>query len=172
MRQNRFIATKDHFIMIAASNDVGDELWAGHVEFRKDDFSSATSNSIGFIVRGSANSFHNTSIDDENWQPYKSASSPLMLIRKNFTNFGLVSTMSDTLFGSILDKEDVISAQNKFILETNLTQDEKNVLGGNDSLDVARKCRVHQKRNIYTFEHVSDELDINIIPDSEIELEV
>ena len=88
MRQNKFIVTKNHFLMLAGSNEIGDELWAGHVEFNKDDFENKQINSIGFIVSGTVNSFMNSSDDLANvsWEPYASASAPLMLPRKSFTN--------------------------------------------------------------------------------------
>ena len=101
MRQNRFIATKDHFLIIAASNELGDELWAGHLEFRGAKFSTQTTNAMGFLVKGSVNSFINTSEQGEDWHHYAEASHPVMMIRdKGFTNFGIVSTSDETVFGS------------------------------------------------------------------------
>ena len=48
MRQNKFIVTKDHFIMLAASNENQDELWAGYDEFKNSSFSPK---SLSFIIK-------------------------------------------------------------------------------------------------------------------------
>ena len=172
MRQNRFIATKDHFIMLAASNEIGDELWAGHVEFRNRQFDIETSNALGFIVRGSANAFHNSSNTGEVWAPYESASAPLLLIRKNFVDFGIVSTSNNRLFGSILEKDSVLSGQSQAILVGNLNVDELNKLATAETVNAEKKCKVYQKRDVDTFELIPQEdLDINVILDSEIEVD-
>jgi len=84
MRQNKFIATKDHVIMIAASNEVGDELWAWHVGYNQQSFGEYTSTVIWLIVCGYANSFLNTFDADESWDHYRSAKSPFMLVSRNF----------------------------------------------------------------------------------------
>ena len=168
MRQNKFISTKDHFILIAASNEVGDELWAGspgNIE------NSQTTNTIGFLLSGSVNSFHNVSQTEEEWEHYKSGSSPLMLIRKNFTNLGIVSTSENTLFGAILEKENVMTKQNIELIRQNLSSSELNTLNNNDSVEAQRKCKVYKKRDVSTFDKQYSELDINIISDSDIEIE-
>ena len=113
MRQNRFIATKDHLILLAASNEIGDELWAGSLEYKeRESFQVQTTNAIGFLVRGTVNTFINTSNTGESWTPYTSASQPLMIISDNFIDFGLVSTADNTLFGSLIPKELILSRQN------------------------------------------------------------
>ena len=171
MRQNRFIATKDHFILLAASNEVGDELWAGHVEFRNREFDIETSNALGFIVRGSVNAFHNSSNTGESWNYYNSASSPLILIRKNFVDFGVVSVSNNTLFGSMLLKENVLSGQTQAVLRGNLTETEENRLTSTETVNVQKKCKVYQKRDVNTFSVIPQEdLNIDDISDSEIEI--
>ncbi len=173
MRQNRFIATKDHLIMIAASNEVGDELWAGYIGYNQQTLGEHTANSIGFFVRGSANSFLNVSDHGEEWQPYQSAQAPLMLVRKNFYRFGVASTSEDTLFGSILERDGSLSGGlSAEILSQNLNNIEKQAFSSSETMNVERKCKVYQKRDIETFDYVyAEDLDINIIPDSEIEIE-
>ena len=175
MRQNKFIATKDHFILIAASNEIGDELWAGHLEYReRQAFHVQTTNALGFLVRGAVNTFINTSNTTPSWIPYASASYPLMLIRENFTDFGLVSTSNNTLFGSLIPKEMIFSGQNERLIGENLDQYEEHVIKTTDqSVDVRRKCKVYQKRDVNTFEGIEQEpLNINVIPDSDIQVEV
>ena len=174
MRQNKFIVTKDHLIIIAASNEVGDELWAGNLEYRRFSPDIKTTNTIGFLLSGSVNSFMNTSDDGENWVHYKSADSPLMLIRKNFTNFGIVSTSNNTIFGSILEKDMDFSGLGGMILSQNMNDTEKErYTSSTDTINVENKCKVHEKRNTQTFDYVyMSDLDINIIPDTEIEIEV
>ena len=171
MRQNKFIATKDHFVMIAASNEMGDELWAGSLEYRRHKFTPRVANTIGFLIRGSANSFHNLSSNGENWQPYESATAPLALIRKNFVDFGLVSTSNDTFFGAIATRDSVLSGQTEIMVKSNLSQDEYENLSGSDTIEVQRKCKVHNKRDMNTFESIDVVLDINIVSDTEIELD-
>lgn len=175
MRQNKFIATKDHFILIAASNEIGDELWAGNLEYRdRESFQVQTTNAIGFLARGTVNTFINTSNTGESWIPYTSASHPLMLIRENFTDFGLVSTSNNTLFGSLIPKEMIFSGQNNLVVGENLDYDEEHLIKTTDhSVDVRRKCKVYQKRDVNTFEGIEQEpLNINVIPDSDIQVEV
>ena len=173
MRQNKFILTKDHFIAVFASNETGDELWAGYIEYRdNDEYSTRTSNSIGFVTRGSVNSFYNTSNTGESWNHYITASSPLMLVRKNFTNLGLVSTSNNTVFGSIHRKENIFSGQHKVVIKQNFNPTEISSLESDETVDVKRKCKVYQKRDVNTFDTVSQEdLNIHTIPDSEIELD-
>lgn len=175
MRQNRFIATKDHLILLAASNEIGDELWAGSLEYReRESFQVQTTNAIGFLVRGTVNTFINTSNTGESWTPYTSASQPLMIIRDNFIDFGLVSTADNTLFGSLIPKELIFSSQNGVVVGENLDQYEEHVIKSTDqTVDVRRKCKVYQKRDVNTFEGIDQEpLNINAISDSDIQVEV
>ena len=172
MRQNRFIATKDHFIMLAASNEVGDELWAGNLEFRNKNFTPSTTNAIGFLVRGSVNSFHNTSNAGESWVHYKSAEAPLMLIRDNFVDFGIVATSNSTLFGSILSKNNLLAGQNEYLISSNLNETEMAGISSSETINANKKCKVYQKRDVNTFEGIEQEvLNIHTIADSEIELD-
>ena len=172
MRQNRFIATKDHFIMLAASNEVGDELWAGHLENRNKNFTPSTTNAIGFLVRGSVNSFHNTSNTGESWVHYKSAEAPLMLIRDNFVDFGIVATSNSTLFGSILSKNNLLAGQNEYLISSNLSETEMSGVSSSETINAKKKCKVYQKRDVNTFEGIEQEsLNIHTIADSEIELD-
>jgi len=174
MRQNKFLATKDHFIMIASSNESGDELWAGHAENKRDGFNPTTTNAIGFLVRGSVNSFVKTSEDSENWSHYRSAEAPLMLIKNNFIDFGLVSASNSTSFGSILTRESVFNSHNALLLHDAVNDYERHQIHTqNNSMSVVKKCKTYSKRDINTFAGISQEpLDINVIPDSEIQIEV
>ena len=174
MRQNKFIATKDHLIMIAASNEMGDELWVGYLGYNQQRLGEHTANSIGFVVKGSANSFLNTSVDGESWEHYKSAKAPLMMVRKNFYDFGLVSTSEKTIFGGIFSRDRVLgSGLASEILSQNLNVAEsQNFSSSTDTINVEKKCKVYQKRNLQTFGYVYEsDLDINVISDSEIEIE-
>ncbi len=174
MRQNKFIATKDHVILIAASNEVGDELWAGHDGYNQQSLGEYTSNAIGFIASGSANSFINNSDADESWDHYGSAKSPLMLVRKNFSDLGLVSTSEKTIFGSVLSRDRVFSIRGPSeILIQNLNDTESHTVSSStDTVNVERKCKVYQKRDPHTFDSIyGQDLDINVISDSEIEIE-
>ena len=171
MRQNRFIATKDHFIMLAASNEVGDELWAGNLEFRNKNFTPTTTNAVGFLVRGSVNSFHNTSNTGASWVHYKSAKAPLVLIRNNFVDFGIVSTSNSTLFGAVLCKDNLVSGQNEYLVSSNLSESEMAGVSSSETINAKKKCKVYQKRDVNTFEGIEQEtLNIHTIPDSDIEL--
>ena len=176
MRQNKFIATKDHFLMIAASNEVGDSLWAGHVEFRSEDgtFETRTSNTIAFIVRRSVNTFVNSSETEEDWSYCSNASSPVGLIRKNFNDFGVVASSNSVVFGGILSKKDIFTGQTKHILKGNIEPHEKyKIESTSDTVNVSKKCKVYKKRDVNTFVGIDQEsLNINVIPDSDIQVEV
>jgi len=176
MRQNKFIVTKNHFLMLAGSNEIGDELWAGHVEFNKDDFENKQINSIGFIVSGTVNSFMNSSDDLANvsWEPYASASAPLMLPRKSFTNFGIVSTSEKSMFGSIQARENIFSGQNVSVMYGILKEQEKTKIKSEEqeTVNVSDKCKIYRKRDLNNFMLVPEEpLNIHTILDSEIEIE-
>ena len=175
MRQNRFIATKDHFIMLAASNEVGDVLWSGHVEFRRpeDSFETRTSNTIGFIVRGSVNTFVNSSDTGEDWSFYSTATSPVGLVRKNFSDFGVVATSNSVMFGGVFSKKGIFTGQTEYILRGNVQPLERETIeSSNQTVSIQKKCKVYQKRDVNTFEGIEQEdLNIHTIPDSEIELD-
>jgi hypothetical protein len=161
--------------MLAASNEVGDELWAGHTEYNVGGFSPQTSNSIGFLVRGSVNTFVNTSETEESWEHYTSATQPIMLIKKNFVNFGVVSSSDSTLFGAILSKEALSLGHVEPILRGNLSQGERYVidLDEDQTVSVRKKCKVYKGRDVNTFEPIPEEqLNIDMIPDSEVEVEI
>jgi len=176
MRQNRFIATKDHFLIIAASNELGDELWAGHLEFRGAKFSTQTTNAMGFLVKGSVNSFINTSDQGEDWHHYAEASHPVMMIRdKGFTNFGIVSTSDETVFGSILTKKSVFSGQNEALVAGSIKHLERLSIESSEgkTVNVAQKCKAYQKRDLSTFEPIEQlPIDIHTISDSDIQIDI
>lgn len=176
MRQNKFIATKDHFVMLAASNETGDELWAGNLEYRQQQFEVQTTNAIGFLVRGSVNSFINNSNVGESWDHYSSAEAPLMLIREEFVDFGLVSTTDNTLFGAVIPKELIFSGQNDALVKENLSLQEKQELldsSKEETIHINRKCKVYQKRDVNTFNGIEQKpLNIHTILDSEIQLDI
>jgi len=162
--------------MLAGSNEIGDELWAGHVEFNKDDFENKQINSIGFIVSGTVNSFMNSSDDLANvsWEPYASASAPLMLPRKSFTNFGIVSTSEKSMFGSIQARENIFSGQNVSVMYGILKEQEKTKIKSEEqeTVNVSDKCKIYRKRDLNNFMLVPEEpLNIHTILDSEIEIE-
>ena len=176
MRQNKFIVTKNHFLLIAGSNEVGDELWAGHVEFNKGNFENKQLNAIGFIVSGTVNSFMNTSDDlaDISWEPYISVSAPLMLPRKNFTNLGIVSTSERSMFGSIQVRENVFSGKNISVFQGILEEQEKVkiISEEEETVNVSDKCKIYRKRDLNNFILIPEEpLNIHTILDSEIEIE-
>ena len=176
MRQNKFVATKDHFIMLAASNETGDALWSGHVEFRRQDgsFGVRTLNAIAFLVRGSVNTFINSSDTGEDWRYYSEASSPVALIREDFTDFGVVSTSNSVLFGSIISKENLFTGQTEYILGENVNELEKSTIESSDqTVAIQKQCKVYAKRDLNTFAGVEQEpLNIHVIPDSEIQVEI
>ena len=97
-----------------------------------------------------------------------------MIIRDNFIDFGLVSTADNTLFGSLIPKELIFSSQNGVVVGENLDQYEEHVIKSTDqTVDVRRKCKVYQKRDVNTFEGIDQEpLNINAISDSDIQVEV
>ena len=177
MRQNKFIITKDHFLMLAGSNEIGDEMWAGHIEFSQTNvFENKKIDSIGFIVSGTVNSFVNSSDDLANvsWEPYATASAPLMLPRKNFTNFGIVSTSENSMFGSIQARENVFSGQNVSVLRGILKEQEETKIKSEEqeTVNVSLKCKRYKKRDLNNFMIIPEEpLNIHTILDSEIEIE-
>ena len=176
MRQNKFIATKDHFIMVAASNEVGDVLWSGHVEFRRPDtpFETRTSNTIGFLVRGSVNTFMNSSDTGEDWSFYSTATSPVGLIRKNFSDFGIVATSNSVMFGGVFSKKGIFTGQTEYILRGNVEPVEREAIEStNQTVSVQKKCKVYNKRDVNTFSVIEQEpLNIDVISDSEIQVEI
>ena len=181
MRQSKFIITKNHLIMLAATDEIQDELWAGHTEYKNSDiFETQTSNAIGFITRGSANAFMNQATDEEhgdNWVPYKSASAPLMLVRKNFTNFGIVSTTQTCLFGSIQERELIATGPNPIVVSPTLTTYEDSQINSetSETVNVGFKCKQRKKRDLITFDVIDldpEQIDINeMISDDEIEID-
>ena len=176
MRQNKFIATKDHFILMAVSNEVGDSLWSGHVEFRGEDgiFETRTVNAIAFLVKGNVNTFINSSETEEDWSYYSDASSPVCLIRKNFTDFGVVATSNSVSFGSVISKKSLFTGHTKNILRGNIEPHERyKIESTNDTVDVAKKCKVYNKRDVNTFAGIEKEaLNIHAISDTDIQVEV
>ena len=176
MRQNKFIATKDHFIMVAASNEFGDVLWSGHVEFRRPDgsFETRTSNTIGFIVRGSVNTFVNSSDTGEDWSFYSTATSPVGLIRKNFSDFGVVATSNSVMFGGIFSKKGIFTGQTEYVLRGNVDPTEKwEIESSNQTVNLQKKCKVYNKRDVNTFSVIEQEpLNIDVISDSDIQVEI
>ena len=173
MRQTKIIVTKNHFLYIAASNEKTDELWAGLTEYEDaNDFYQHTTNTIGFILNGTTNAFVRNA--NSNWDAFASISSPSILMRKNFYNVGLV-TSSDTgcLFGGIQHRNHVMSGQNRKIVNPSATDKEKSQIrmAGN-SLELMYMCKARAKRDVNTFEIIDPPVaDINIIPDSEVEIE-
>ena len=175
MRHSKFLATKNHFIMVAASNEVGDELWAGHLENKLEGFNPVTTNALGFLVKGSVNTFINTSEESEDWNYYRSGAAPLMLLKNNFIDFGLVSTSNNTLFGSILPKESIFNTHNNVVLKDNVDDRERYMIESQteESRSIRKKCKSYTKRDVNTFKGIDQEpLNINVIPDSEIEVEI
>jgi hypothetical protein len=176
MRQNKFIATKDHFIMLAASNEVGDALWSGHVEFRRQDgsFDTRTSNTIAFLVHGSVNTFINSSNTVEDWNFYSGATSPVGMIRNNFSDFGIVATSNSVVFGGIFSKESIFEGHTEYTLGGNIGVAEKEAIeSSNQTVYVQKKCKVYNKRDVNTFAGIEQEpLNIDVISDSEIQVEV
>ena len=176
MRQNKFIATKDHFIMLASSNEVGDALWAGHIEFRRpgEPYDNRTSNAIAFLVRGSVNTFVNSSNAGEDWSFYSTATSPAGLIRENFSDFGVVSTSNSVVFGSILSKRNIFDGHTGQILRGNVSPMEKKLINSSDqTVSLQRKCKVYNKRGVNTFNVVEkNPLNIDVISDSEIQVKI
>ena len=172
MRQNKILVTKNHFLYVAASNENLDELWAGLSEYVPESgYQPQTTNTIGFVLTGSANAFVRDA--NSNWNSFAAISSPSILMRKNFYNVGIVSTSNSTLFGCIQRREDIMSGQNQFIINPTSTESEKNQIKiPNQSVDVKYKCKARNLRDPITFDRIdAPSMDISIIPDTDIEIE-
>ena len=113
----------------------------------------------------------------DNWVPYKSASAPLMLVRKNFTNFGIVSTTQTCLFGSIQERELIATGPNPIVVSPTLTTYEDSQINSetSETVNVGFKCKQRKKRDLITFDVIDldpEQIDINeMISDDEIEIE-
>ena len=99
MRQHRVFMTKDHLIYIVSCNKARDELWCGG----KENNIIKTTNAIGFLFGGTANSFFR---DKQGaWNSHASLTSPVAQVRQNFSNFGMVSASNCSSFGAIVERE-------------------------------------------------------------------
>jgi hypothetical protein len=98
-----------------------------------------------------------------------------MIRDKGFTNFGIVSTSDETVFGSILTKESVFSGQNAALVEGSIKHLERLSIESpeGNTVNVARKCKAYQKRDLSTFESIEQlPLDIHTISDSDIQIDI
>ena len=178
MRLNIFLVTKDHLIMLAGSNEINDELWAGHTEFKSNPtFETQTTNSIGFLVNGTVNTFVNQSSSNASveWNHYASGSSPFMLIKKNFVDFGIVASSESCTFGSIQSRETTLTGHNKIVVGGSASPQEQLNINSeeNQSVKINVQCTHRNKRDLETFE-LLDPATLNVddlISDSEIEIE-
>ena len=110
------IATKDHFILIASSDKVGTELWAGYPE----DFSVRVANTVGFLCSGEVSSFLRA---NGTWNAYTNVKSPFLLVRPHFGNLGIASKEEGTKFGCIIPRE--FHAMEQFSDLSNASSSEK-----------------------------------------------
>jgi len=168
MRQNRIIITKDHLIYVAACNEVGDELWAGDIENN----AIKTTNTIGIIFNGTANSFYKN--EQGVWNPYISGGNLMGLVRRNFSDFGFVSTSNSVSFGAVIAREHSFVAGNEgtYKMSEISTENEKEkIQTGTETIYMNLKCKAYQKRDLNSFDEIPiEQIDINMISDSEIEM--
>jgi len=89
-------------------------------------------------------------------------------------HLGVVSTAENTLFGSVLSRDRVLnSGLTSEMLSQNLNVAESHTVSSStDTVNAEKKCKVYQKRDPHTFDNIyGQDLDINVISDSEIEIE-
>ena len=163
MKQNKIIITKDHLIYVAACNDIGDELWSGDVENN----AIKTTNTIGIIFNGTANSFYK---DEQGiWNPYISGGNLMGLVRRNFSDFGFVSTSNSVAFSAVIAREHSFVAGNEadHVLSEISTADEKEEIQiGSNTIYMELKCKAYQKKDLYTFDAIPiNEINIDMILD-------
>ena len=164
MRQARMVATKDHFILIASSNKVGTELWAGYGE----EFNVQVANTIGFLCAGEVSSFLKTG---NSWNAYTTVESPFLLVRPHFGNLGIAAKQESTKFGCIVPRDFHAMEQFSDLSNANLREKHR-IEKTNESIEVYQKCKYHQLRDLDTFEHINGDLiPSDYVSDSEIEIE-
>jgi hypothetical protein len=160
--------TKDHLIYIVSCNKARDELWCGG----KENNIIKTTNAIGFLFGGTANSFFR---DKQGaWNSHASLTSPVAQVRQNFSNFGMVSASNCSSFGAIVERENsfVAGDGNDIQLGAITSKNEKKkIQTSNETIYMGPKCKTYQQRDLYTFDEIPiEQVDINMILDSEIEM--
>jgi hypothetical protein len=169
MRQTKMIATKNHFILMAASNKIGTELWAGYAQGQN----VRSVNAIGFVSRGEVSTF-NANTANASWSKYDDGASPLMTVRPNFGTFGIAAKSESVTFGCIIPKEFHVTEQFSHLNLANQEEIEKIEDTNNETVYVYQQCKYDETRDLDTFDIIpkNEEIANTGISDSEITIEI
>ena len=163
MRQAKFIVTKNHFVLLASSDQVGDELWSGY----SSDIDVQSTNAIGFMCQGEVSAFLKA---NNNWNKYIDVKSPFGLVRPDYGSLGIASKTEVARFGAVVPKEFYgLNQLATLYIATNQEENEIND-GNNMTVELDRKCKFYEKRDLNTFEIIPLDAN-NVISSSDIEIE-